>query len=98
MKKTAKVAIDGHIFETSKARWHVSLDYWDGHNMQYGDVYESTTGIFYVYTPSQWSNGHRWEIQSPQEILANYGSESDMEILSDEAIDYLGKRGNIKVE
>lgn len=97
-EKTAKVAIDGHIFDTSKARWHASLDHWDGNNMQYGDVYESSTGIFYVYTPSQWSNCHRWEIQTPREILQNYGNEGDDEILTEDAIEYLSARGKIPVE
>jgi kynurenine formamidase len=93
VKKTSKVYIDGHVFETSKAKWHASLDHFDGNNNIYGDVYESTTGIFYVFTPSQWSNRHSWEINEPSEIIAQYGS-----MLSDEAAEYLIKRGNIKVE
>jgi hypothetical protein len=46
-----------------------------------------------LFTPSQWSNRHSWEINEPSEIIAQYGS-----MLSDEAAEYLIKRGNIKVE
>jgi len=92
-EKTVKVSIDGHVFDTSKVKWHASLNYFDGHNQIYGDVYESSTGIFYVYTPSEWSNMHRWEIQTPGEIIENY-----LDMLGEDAVDHLIRIGKINVE
>lgn len=91
--KTAKVFIDGHVFETGKSKWHASLNHFDGHNNQYGDVYESSTGILYVWTPSQWGNMHTWIIMDASQILDSYG-----DYLSDEEADYLIKKGQVSVE
>ena len=90
----SKVYIDGHVFETSKAKWHTDLETFDRQsNRITGDVYESSTGIFYVNTPSQWSNMHTWQIMEASEILTLYG-----EMIGDEAADYLIKQGKVQVE
>lgn len=90
-----KVAISGHVFDTDKAKWHASLDHFDGHNQIYGDIYQSSTGIFYIYTPSEWANQHSWEIITPKRILEDYGSD---EYLTGEEIDYIVQAGNVEVE
>jgi len=90
-----KVAISGHLFDTGKAKWHTSLDHFDGHNQIYGDIYQSSTGIFYIWTPSEWSNQHRWEIITPKQILEYYGSD---EYLTEEEMDYIIQEGNVEVE
>ena len=44
--------------------------YWhDGSNVHTGKVYLSSAGTWYVWTPSQWGNGHWWELSEPGEIL-----------------------------
>jgi len=90
-----KVAISGHLFDTQKAKWHASLDHFNGHNQVYGDIYQSSSGIFYIWTPSEWSNQHRWEIITPKRILEEYGSD---EYLTDEEMDYIVQEGNVEVE
>lgn len=78
----AKVYIDGHEFETDKAKWHTSLDRIDN----YGGVYQSPTGIFYVREPSHWSNHQVWEITSAEIVLELYGEyldEGDVEYLTE---------------
>ena len=90
----SKVFIDGHVFDTDKARWTASLDYVDANsNLHTGRAYRSSTGIFYVYTPSQWGNMHSWIIMSPKEILDAYG-----EYLSEDEADYVIAAGKIQVE
>lgn len=69
----AIVVIEGHRFDTSKAKKSWSLDYHDGHNCHTGDLYLSSRGTWYCCTPSQWSNGHRWEIGDPAELVEQYG-------------------------
>ena len=64
--------IGGKRLDTSKARkW--SLDYHDGRNMHYGDLYLSSGGTWYVYTPAEWSKGHRWELIDPADAIEQYG-------------------------
>jgi len=73
------ILIDGHRFDTEKAKKSWSLNYHDGKNLYTGDLYLSSRGTWYVYTPSQWGNGHRWEIGDPAVLIEQYG-----EGLSDE--------------
>lgn len=81
-----KIVLNGIRLDTTKAKLHVSLDHHDGSNMIEGDVYQSASGKhWYVYTPSQWSNGHRWEMSTPTRILEDYGrelSDADREAIS----------------
>lgn len=68
----AIVVIDGKRLDTSKARkW--SLNYHDGNNYHYGALYLSSKGTWYVETPSQWANGHRWELCDPTDAIERYG-------------------------
>ncbi len=90
-----KVAISGHVFNTDKAKWHASLDHFDGHNQIYGDIYQSRNGIFYILHPFKWGNNHRWEIITPKRILEDYGVD---EYLTEEEIDYIVQEGNVEVE
>ena len=69
----AIVSIDGRVFDTAKAKLNISIAWHDGSNMVYGEIFQSYSGTWYVYTPSQWSNRHNWEIMSPAEILGKYG-------------------------
>jgi hypothetical protein len=69
----AIVCIEGHRFDTEKAKRTWSLDFHDGNNMHYGDLYLSSRGTWYCETPSQWSNGHRWEIGDAGELVEQYG-------------------------
>lgn len=67
-----RITIDGHHLDTEKASHHWELDYWDDHNRHTGDVYRSSKGTWYVYTPSQWANQHAWRIMTPANILNDY--------------------------
>jgi hypothetical protein len=70
-----KVSIEGHRFDTEKAKLHVQLYRLDDRSNQHtGDVYMSSKGMWYVYTPSQWANMHSWVLMSPEEILSEYDS------------------------
>ncbi len=74
-----KIIIEGQRFDTAKAVRHIHIAHHDGHNMLYGEIYKSSGGQWYVYTPSQWSNGHRWALMSPEEIHESYGHMLDSE-------------------
>jgi len=50
--------INGRRFDTKKAIRHWSLNYHDGRNLYEGDLYLSSKGNFYCFTPSQWGNEH----------------------------------------
>jgi hypothetical protein len=67
-----KLTIDGHRFDTTKATLHIPLWYCDGVRAITGDVYRSSNGLWYVETPSQWSNYRSWRIMDPAEILDEY--------------------------
>jgi len=67
-----KIVVDGHKFDTSKAKRHYTMANFDGHNQITGDLYISSKGQWYMYSPSQWGNGHRWQMTSPEEILEQY--------------------------
>ena len=73
----AIIIIEGKRLDTAKARKRWSLNYHDGSNMHYGDLYLSSKGTWYVYTPSQWGNGHRWELCDPAEAIEQYGQGLD---------------------
>lgn len=76
-----KIVIEGHRFDTNKAEKHYELARFDGHNHIRGDLFKSSKGKWYMWTPSQWGNGHRWELTSPAEILEHYRDFlSDVEI------------------
>lgn len=65
--------IDGKRLDTAKAKRTWSLDYHDGNNLHYGDLYLSSKGTWYIETPSQWANGHRWELIDPVDAIEQYG-------------------------
>ena len=71
--------IDGHRFDTDKAQRHWTMWHFNGHNILTGDLYLSSKGTWYIYTPSQWSNGHRWEVVDPADVLERYGDYFDGE-------------------
>ena len=70
------IAIDGHRFDTTKARKTWNLRYHDGNNFHEGDLYLSSRGAWYIETPSQWSNGHRWELTDVIERYSHYLSQT----------------------
>jgi hypothetical protein len=89
-----KIFIENHVFSTEKAKWHADLFAFDPRsNRIEGDVYESSTGIFYVHTPSQWANQMSWLIMTPEDILNEYG-----DMLDDKDADYVIAAGNVEVE
>lgn len=68
-----KISIDGHHFNTAKAKARWTLAWWDDHsNSHTGSVYLSSSGVFYVLTPSQWTNRQSWVIMSATDILSEY--------------------------
>lgn len=67
-----KLVIDGIRLDTDKASHHWDLWYNDGSNSFTGDVYRSSKGTWYMYTPSQWANRHSWVLMTPEEILSAY--------------------------
>jgi hypothetical protein len=66
------IAIDGKRFDITKAKRTWELDHHDGRNRHTGTLYLSARGTWYVHTPSQWSNGRRWELIDPAEALERY--------------------------
>lgn len=66
------VAIEGHRFDTSKSKAHYELIGHINGNRHTGDLYLSSRGTWYVWTPSQWSNGHRWELVDPEVAVERY--------------------------
>lgn len=68
-----KVTIGGHRFDTSKASHHWGLDRIDDNsNRHTGDLYHSSKGTWYVWTPSQWANQHAWMLIEPADALTEY--------------------------
>jgi hypothetical protein len=67
-----KIVIEGHRFDTNKAEKHYELTHFDGHNHITGDLFKSSKGKWYMWTPSQWANCHSWIMTSPAEILEQY--------------------------
>ena len=58
-----KISIDGHLFDTDKAKASWLLHMVDGQsNVHSGKLYLSSKGTWYVYTPSQWGNCHSWMV------------------------------------
>ena len=68
-----KITIDGIRLDTEKASQSWTL-YWadDRSNAHSGHIYRSSKGQWYVYTPSQWSNQHTWELSTAANILNDY--------------------------
>jgi hypothetical protein len=87
------VAIEGHIFDTSKAKKHYELRYWDDHNWIEGDLYESSHGTWYVYTPSQWRAASYWRITTAQEAVEEYRN-----YLSQKEIEEIIEEENVETE
>lgn len=69
------VAISGHRFDTDKAKRKWTLSHHDGRNRHTGALYLSSRGTWYVETPSQWANGHRWETIDAAEAIERYGND-----------------------
>lgn len=66
------VAIDGKRLDTRRCKRTWRMEHHDGSNLHTGDLYLSSRGTWYVYTPSQWANGHRWELIDPADVLERY--------------------------
>lgn len=67
------IGINGHRFDTNKAHRHWQMACCDNHgNHHTGDLYLSSKGTWYVWTPSQWANRHRWELIDPQDVIELY--------------------------
>lgn len=80
------VAIDGKRFDTEKAKRTWDMSWFNGHNMLKGTLYLSSKGAWYIETPSQWANGHRWETIDPADVLERFGqyfSEEEKEEIID---------------
>lgn len=77
------VAIEGHRFDTSKAKNTWDIGYHDGHNLLTGDLYLSSKGTWYVFTPSQWADGHRWELIDPADAIERYGEHLDDDVIEE---------------
>jgi hypothetical protein len=79
-KVSEKISIDGHLFDTgkAKAKWKLELVD-DGSNIHTGKLYLSSKGTWYVYTPSQWGNCHSWLILGE----GKDGAEATLEQYSD---------------
>jgi hypothetical protein len=75
----AIIVIEGKKLDTSRAAKAWSLDYHDGSNLHTGELYLSSKGTWYVSTPSQWANGHRWELVDPVDAIERYGRGLDDE-------------------
>lgn len=76
-----KITIDGVRLDVEKAT-KFSLSRHDGSNNSTGSAYRSPKGRWYVYTPSQWANGHAWELSTAADVLGDYDGylvESDKE-------------------
>jgi hypothetical protein len=80
------VAIEGHRFDTAKAKRSWPLSHFDGNNRHTGTLYLSSKGTWYIETPSQWASGHRWELIDPQDAIERY----DQYLNQDELEEILG--------
>lgn len=67
------VCTEGHRFDTEKAKRHWDLGYYNGSNLHTGDLYLSSKGTWYCWTPSQYGNGHRWEVNDAAVLVEQYG-------------------------
>jgi hypothetical protein len=68
-----KIVVEGHKFDTSKAKKHYKLAYWDQHNWINGNLWISSKNVFYMEEPTQWSNyAENYRLTSAEEILENY--------------------------
>ena len=74
-----KVSIESVLFDTEKARLHISLAFWDGNNSQTGDLYVSSKGTVYALTPSQWSNLRSWVALTAAEAMNRWWDFMDEE-------------------
>jgi hypothetical protein len=93
-----RVAIDGHLFSTAKAKRFYDLEYFDGHNEYEGAAYLSSTGIWYIHTPSEYDATGHWEIlgegkEGARALLAGY-----MKYLGSGEIDEIAKEFEVKFE
>jgi hypothetical protein len=48
-----KIVVEGRKFDTSKAKKHYKLAYWDQHNWHTGHLWISSKGDFYMEEPTQ---------------------------------------------
>jgi hypothetical protein len=87
------VAIEGQVFDTEKAKKHYELRYWDGNNWFEGDLYQSSRGTWYVFTPFQWGASSTWELITAQEAIEIY-----RDYLSEEEIEQIIEDDNIETE
>ena len=68
-----KIVVEGHKFDTGKAKKFYKLRYWDEHNWHSGNLWISSKGLFYMEEPTQWSNyAGMYRMTSAEEMLENY--------------------------
>lgn len=68
-----KIVVEGRKFDTSKAKKHYKLAYWDQRNWHTGHLWISSKGDFYMEEPTQWSNyAGNYHLTTPEDILENY--------------------------
>ena len=68
-----KIVVDGHKFDTTKAKKHYKLSYWNSHNWINGNLWISSKNVFYMEEPTRWSNyAGNYRMTSPIEILSTY--------------------------
>ena len=91
------VNIDGILFDTGRARKHYNLSWLDAHsNNITGDLYLSPKDIWYVNTPSEWANCHRWEILGGNKKEgAKYALELYSDFLEKSEIEEIAQMGGV---
>jgi len=71
-----------YTFIPRKAKKIFNLAYWDGNNWSKGFLFLSKKGIWYLYTPKDTLDGHRWEIVKDPckftQIYKNYLTDSQI--------------------
>lgn len=94
-----KVSVDGHLFDTGMAKKHWDLEWFDGNsNLHSGDLYVSTTDIWYALSPSQWANGHSWELLGSGEKGAKEALLRYSDYLEQSEIEEIAEMGKIQFE
>src|SRR5262245_22735355 len=71
-----KITIDGHNFDTEKAKAHWTPTFFDNQsNSHDAELYLNSTGLLYGNGLSQWANMHGpFEIMTAQRVLEEYGN------------------------
>jgi len=68
-----KIVVEGHKFDTGKAKRHIKLAYWNNSNWINGNLWISSKNVFYMEEPTQWSNyAGNYHLTTPEDVLENY--------------------------